>query len=112
MKNLHVWVATPITTFALSSTALAQQQEWPYHGPHMWGGGGWMFLGLLMMIAFIAAIVAVVVLLFRWLGESQGAAPPTPPGRNPLDILKERFAQGEIDKEEFEERRRVLDEHR
>ena len=32
------------------------------------------------------------------------------PARDPLDILKERFARGEIDKEEFEERRRVLGE--
>jgi putative membrane protein len=31
-----------------------------------------------------------------------------PPGRTPIDILKERFARGEIDKDEFEERRRVL----
>jgi putative membrane protein len=68
-----------------------------------------MFFGPLMMILFIAAIVVVVVLLVRWLGGAgHGAAPHSPPGRTPLDILKERFARGEIDKDEFEERRRTL----
>jgi putative membrane protein len=55
----------------------------------------------------------VVVLLIRWLGGPlQHPAPlhyPSP-GRPSLDILKERFARGEIDKEEYEERRRVLGE--
>jgi putative membrane protein len=47
----------------------------------------------------------------RWLGGPWQAPGPhqTPSARTPLDILKERFARGEIDKEEFEERRRVVD---
>jgi putative membrane protein len=85
------------------------------YGPHMmWWGGGWygMFLGPLFMILVFGAIIAVAVLLVRWLGgPGHGSAPHYgPPQRTPLDILKERFARGEIDREEFEERRRVLGE--
>jgi putative membrane protein len=83
------------------------------YGPHMmgWGGGGYgMVFGPLFMILVLAAVIAVAVLLVRWLGGPwHGTAPhQAPPGRTPLDILKERYARGEIDKEEFEERRRVL----
>jgi putative membrane protein len=80
-----------------------------------WAGGwyGMMFFGPLFMILVLAVVVAIVVLLVRWLsGPWHSLQPPhqLPPGRTPLDILKERFARGEIDKEEFEERRRVLGE--
>ena len=62
-----------------------------------------MFFGPLMMIIFIAVAVGVAVLIIRWLGGSAyGHPPPQAPTRNkPIDILKERYAQGEIDKEEF-----------
>jgi putative membrane protein len=76
----------------------------------MWRGYGMIF-GPLFMILALAVVIAVVVLLVRWIGgPGYGAQPPyqPPPGRA-LDILKERFARGEINKEEFEERRRVLD---
>jgi putative membrane protein len=89
---------------------LAQSEGTRYYGPHMWDGGWWMFLGPLWMIVFVAAIVAVVVLLVRWLGGSGHATGPSqPPARSPIDILRERFARGEIDKEEFEERRKMLE---
>lgn len=91
----------------------AQQQSPLSYGSHMWNGGwyGWFF-GPMMMIAFIAVAVVVVVVLVRWLrGRAYGSsAPPGLPGNTPLDILKERFARGEIDKEEFEERRKLLGE--
>jgi len=96
----------------LGSPALAQQPQGPYHGPHMWAGGwhGWFF-GPLMMILFIIVAVVVVVLLVRWLGgPGHGASQHDRQGKSPLDILKERYARGEIDKEEFEERRRTLGE--
>ena len=69
-----------------------------------------MIFGPLFMILVLAAVIAVAVLLVRWLGGPWQAAGPRqmPSDRTPLDILKERFARGEIDKAEFEERRRVL----
>ncbi|MDH3640001.1 MAG: SHOCT domain-containing protein [Gammaproteobacteria bacterium] len=99
-----------VTLLSVGAPAVASaQQPDRYYGHHMWGGG-WFF-GPIMMIGFIALAVVVVVLLVRWLGGA-GAGPQQiyPPTKTPLDILKERFARGEIDKEEFEERRRVLGE--
>ena len=96
----------------------AQQQSepnWGGCGPQMmnWGGGGYgMIFGPLIMILVLAVTIAVAVLLVNWLGGPlRGAHPPhhMQSGRTHLDILKERYARGEIDKEEFEERRRVLD---
>ncbi|MEE8393792.1 MAG: SHOCT domain-containing protein [Rhodospirillales bacterium] len=102
--------ALPVILWA-ASAAWAQPQTGPDYGPHMWGGGSWMFFGPLMMLVFIAAIVIVVVLVVRWLGgPGHGTPSHAPPGKTPVDILKERFALGEIDKEEFEERRRALGE--
>ena len=108
---------TPILSLLsilFSATTVAQQQPGFYHGPGMMWNGGWfgMIMGLLMMVFFVAAVVALVVAAMRWLqnrGSQQRSHPSAEPGtKTALDILKERFARGEIDKAEFEERRRVL----
>ena len=87
------------------SQATAGQSQYPY-GPGMMWGGGWqgLLFGPLFMVLLLVGVVALVGFMSRWFG-SPGHAPPP---RTPLDILKERYARGEIDKEEFEERRRVL----
>ncbi|MFQ6021979.1 MAG: SHOCT domain-containing protein [Acidiferrobacterales bacterium] len=100
-------------TATLGAAAVHAQYQYSPDHPHMWGNWGWggMILGPLVMIAFIAAIVVVVILLVRWLGGGSTGPPiPPTPGKAALDILKERFARGEIDKEEFEERKRLLSE--
>ncbi|MDX1575758.1 MAG: SHOCT domain-containing protein [Kiloniellales bacterium] len=74
----------------------------------MWGGGwGGMFFGFFMMLLVIAAIAAAVVLVARVLGGG-GIGTGKSSGKTPTDILEERFARGEIDAAEFEERRRLL----
>ncbi len=76
------------------------------YGHHMWyGEGHGGFMGPFAMVVLLLVAVVVAVLLIRWLGATH---PSAATGRQPLDILQERFARGEIDKEEYEERRRVL----
>ena len=115
-KTLIKIVAAGSALSLLCSAAWAQtpsDADKYFYGPHMmwWGGGYAMILGPLFMILVLAVLIAAVVLLARWAGGPWPGTFPThhmPPGRAPLDILKERFARGEIDKDEFEQRRRVL----
>ena len=71
-----------------------------FHGidGHVWGmGWGWI-IGLILLIA----IIWIVVRMLKQNNQFQGN------NKTPLDILKERYAKGEIDKQEFEERKKDL----
>jgi putative membrane protein len=106
MNSRLTSILAAISLSLLTSLPAAAQQS-PYYGPSWGGGGWWMLFGPFTMILFVALIVAVVVLLVRWLG-GQGGAGQLPPSKSALDILRERFARGEIDKQEYEEKRRIL----
>lgn len=109
MRRLLLWTTSTLIGAGIPALAWAQRDP-DFYGPQMmWGSWYGMFFGPLMMIIFIATVVVLVVLAVRWLGSGHGTAShPLPPAKTPLDILKERFARGEIDKAEFEERRRLL----
>ncbi|MCH6545210.1 MAG: SHOCT domain-containing protein [Deltaproteobacteria bacterium] len=70
-------------------------------------GMGYGFFGWLMMFLFWILIIAAVVLGVRWFID-QGKLKGSSVEETPLDILKKRYASGEIDKEEFETMRRGL----
>ncbi len=73
---------------------------WSDHGG-WWGMGGFMGFG---WIVILIAAVAVVWLLVR--GPLAGGGEIE--RRSALDILKERYARGEINREEFEQKKRDL----
>lgn len=75
----------------------------------MWGvdgfGGGGMGIGMLL---FWGLIIAAVVVLVRGFGAGSTGGTANVQDRTPLDVLRERYAKGEIDKSDFEQRKRDL----
>lgn len=79
------------------------------HAYYVYGPWPALILGVL----FWGSIVALIVWVVHRLTRGGGREDSTPPRRTPMDYLKERYAKGEITREQFEEMRRdVLDEPR
>lgn len=102
------------TAFLLvAGKALAQwgpYRESPMGFGMMGGMGGMGWLGVILMLIFWALVIFGLILLIKWLliqtrSASSGSSSSQPPS---LEILKSRYARGEIDKEEFEEKKRDL----
>ena len=105
-RNLVVaLVILLMVALALSSTMGGMM------GPGMMGrGGGWtwgfgMWLGGLAMLVFWGALIVGAVLVVRLLGGVPGREVRT----SPLDMLKRRYASGEITREQYEQMRKDLE---
>jgi putative membrane protein len=68
----------------------------------MGGGFGFGIPGLGMVLVWVVIIAAVVLLVRAFAGSARGG------GDSARHLLDERFARGEIDREEYEEKRRLL----
>lgn len=72
------------------------------------GAGGWIAM-ILMMSLFWGAVIFAGVMIFRGTSGSRDNAPTNQTShRDPVNILNERFARGELENEEYEARKTVL----
>lgn len=89
-----------------NNNQLNNPMMWNFGNNPMWGFGwfGWIF-----MIFWWVLIIVGIIALIKWLsglnGESRAARTQ---GKSPLEILKERYARGEINKEEFESKKKDI----
>jgi putative membrane protein len=77
----------------------------------MWGGYGWSWPGMLMMtlssLFWIALIAVLIWAVVRWLNKQNVyTTTPTP---SAMEILRQRYARGEIDTATFEQMREQLE---
>lgn len=81
----------------------------PYgDGWHMMPGmGGGMWLMPIFGIIFLVLVVLAIIALWRFI-RGDAASRTAHDGDRSLDILRERFARGEIDEEEFQARKKAL----
>lgn len=72
-----------------------------------WGGWAWPVMGIVPLL-FLAALIAVVVLLVRYTAGASGG-PQAMERRSPgLDALEERYARGEINRDEYLQKKKDI----
>jgi putative membrane protein len=108
------FVTSLLSGFVLSfpNHALAQSgrySDW-HMGPGMMGSWGMGEFGMIFMMAFWVLAIVGLVFLVKWLiqaatGQKGNVANNS---SRAIEILKERYARGEIDKAEFETKRELL----
>lgn len=118
MKTRIVGSLTPVLLPLLAPTiALAQQTPAPWPGHWHMGGGSWPMWWVfpLMMLLFFAICLGVFFFGHRssagrhdWGPSWQMTGQGDDPTRSALQILNERFAKGEIQKEEYEEKKAAI----
>ena len=100
------------SNFYLTDSAAAQPggySDW-HMGRWMMGGWGNGWFGMIFMIVFWGLIIVGLVMLIRWLIQNTGGKihSGVSTGSKAMDILKERYARGEISRDEFKAMKKDL----
>ena len=124
-EQIHIVMGKRLSGCDTSATAPGTSGGWMPMMNMMWGGwsspfgsnnstnnmmnfgfGPFGSFGWIFMILWWVLIIAGIVALIKWLAsQSRG---PREGEKSALEILKERYAKGEIDKKEFEDKKKDL----
>lgn len=111
LKIVFLTLIPALSVMASRKLALAQggrYDNW-HMGPDMMGGWGMGWFGGIFMILFWILILVGLVFVIKWLIQStSGGRSDASSGNRALEILKERYARGDIDKSEFEAMKKDL----
>lgn len=105
MRRTALWAIIGLAAPTLAAADPVENWQEGY-GHMMWSGGHGMLSGLVMMLVFWGIIIALIVFAVKWFSDNQGRNRAE---RGAIEILRERFAAGEIDEEEFDRRRKALE---
>lgn len=103
MKKLLIVSMALSLLFVWTFVYAQDPRQGHWMGPWMmnWGFGMWWFMPFIM-IAFWILVIIGIVFLIRWLMWSTNRGREIKSEETPLDILKRRYAKGEISTEDFE----------
>ena len=110
--SLSLWTSLWLFVVLLPwNQALAQPRDYGGWGmgPGMMGNWGMGWFGMIFMMIFWVLVIVGLVFLIKWLIQTTGSGKFTEQtGSRAVEILKERYARGEIDKAEFESKKKDL----
>ena len=102
MKKLLIalLMIVPFISFLGSAIAWERSFQWNWE-PSGLGAGTFFLIPIFIMIAFWVAVIIGIVYFVKWV-IAAGKRHETESEDTAIDILKKRYAKGEISKEEFE----------
>ncbi|MDY7082871.1 MAG: SHOCT domain-containing protein [Halobacteria archaeon] len=117
IKKTIVPLAGTVLTYLATIPTLAHPvngtEAWHHHGmgDGGWMAGGWMgggmgWFGMIMMLVWVIILVVVPLAFLYWLFTRSGHRRKDD---RAMQVLREQYARGEIDEDEFEERRSRLE---
>jgi putative membrane protein len=105
MRSIHKNAITGVAMILAANPVLASI-DGARQNQGMWGDGyGMGYMGHGMGVILWIVVIVLIVFAVKWFSDRNG---PKHSPKTGIDVLKERYAKGEIDKPEFGEKRDVL----